>query len=286
MMTFLMSLINIIYAMFAYRRKNFKKRSFRRPSSFKSRARPKTALKRTIKAEITRSLEKKTRQTYVEDIVIPPSSNASLVDTQIQPVGPFTGGYLDIQQGVGNGSRIGNRITVKRCVMRGTVVPIPYDATTNVQPSPLQIKFWIGYDKTNPTIKPSPAVSNDFFQFNNTSVGFTNDLVDLWKPINTDKYRILASRQFKLGNAVYNASGALVQYQNYANNDFKYNCNFSVDLTKYLPKSIKYDDTDALPTNRGLFLIMVAVRADGTPLASNQVVAKMSYMLDLTYLDA
>ena len=93
------------------------------------------------------------------------------------------------------------------------------------------VRMVIMYDRTNPTQEPQPGIN--MFQQAGANTGFFNDLTDLWRPYNTDRYRILTTRTFKLGYASNNGTGAQPGFQNLANNDFKMACNFRINLTKY-----------------------------------------------------
>jgi len=267
-----------------YRKKSFKKKSYKRKSTRKI-----SPMKRLIRKEISRSLENKCAQQYVYDRVLSPSSSADFETQNILILGPDPGSF-QIQQGVGQGERIGNTITTKKFVVRGTFVPLPFDTTVNPAPAPVQMKVWIFYDKEEPSSIPSPKGSSNFFQNGNTSKGFQNDLVDLWSPVNTDRYRVLTTKTFKLGFADYSGTGGTVpssqNNQFYANNDFKFNCNFSFDLTKHYPKIVKFNDNSATPTSRGLFMLIQYVRADGGLINSSYRQVGMQYMQDYHYEDA
>lgn len=269
----------------AYRKKRpTKKRPAKRYAKKRGIKRP--AIKKMIRREIARNIENKTKQFFFQDDLILGSAVSGDLDATINPICPSSV-TLDIVQGTGNGARIGNRITTKRLMYKGTLTVMPYNPVSNVTPLPTQVKMWIFYDREFPTSFPTPATSSNFFQFNNTTQGFSNDLVDLWKPVNTDKYRVLATRTFKLGNADYQSNGTgYAGQQYYANNDFKLNHTFSVNLTKMIPKIIRYNDNDPEPMSRGLYSLFVAYAADGNPITSGQALAKCSWMLDYTYEDA
>jgi len=270
----------------AFRRKRTTKRRFAKKRTFKKRGARRPAIKKMIRREIARNIENKGRQHFVEDHLIQCSTNVSGFDASIFPVGPAAG-TLDIQQGPGQGARIGNQIKTKRLMFKGTIVPLAYNASTNPLPQPIQIKMWLFYNRILPTFEPTPAALADFFQDNNSSEGFSDDLVDLWKPVNTDNYRVLATRIFKVGNAMYNtAAGGSTNSQFGSNNDFKLSTNFSIDCTKMIPKITKYNDNNSDPTTRNLYCMMQVVRADGGTTLSNWVMARCSYMLDYTYEDA
>lgn len=264
-----------------YRKKSVKatrKKPYRKSASVVS-------VKKIVKKAIAASVENKTKQYLNTSSILYSSNDASLLDTSIIPVTPYST-YLSIDQGVGNGSRIGNVVTTKKLMFKGTIVPTPYDSIFNTLPVPMQIKMWIFYDKTNPTSIPTPAISADFFQFNNAAAGFKNDLVDLWAPINTDKYRVVASRTFKVGYAQASGTGSSAANQGFSNNDFKYNANFSLNLTKFCNKRVKFNDNQVNPTSRGLFCLFQVISANGAPIGGGQRLANVQYMLDYVYEDA
>jgi len=254
----------------------------------KKRGRPPVSvkgIKRIVKATIARSLENKNRQYYNTGITIPPANSTLAFDSGIIPLSPRAS-FIQVDQGTGNGGRIGNTITTKRVHFKGTLTPQPYDVTVNPFPCPVQVKLFIFYDKRDPTNIPTPALNADFFQFNNSTQGFTNDLVDLWAPINNDCYRVLYSRCFKLGYSNNSGTGISAGNQSHTNNDFHLNCNFSINITKYLIKNVKYNDNNSIPTTRGLYAMFLPCLSDGTVTISTRRYAQLSFMIDYDYEDA
>jgi len=243
-------------------------------------------IKTYVKSEISRTIENKSRQFFQNTYALLYSSNsAALLDGSIIPLTPFAG-VLQIDQGVGSGGRVGNQVKVKKLMFKGTIIPGQYDAILNTLPQPLQIKLWLFYDKRDPTLKPTPSAQNNFFQFNDSNVGFSNTLADLWKPVNTDIYRILGTKVFKLGNAINTSAGSQTVVSGWSNNDFQYNCNFSIDCTDMIVKNIKFNDNNSNPTTRGLFALFECVYANGGSIGSGQRVASIQYMIDMIYEDA
>jgi len=273
----------------AYRKKTYRRKASKRTFKRKSYAKKRSPLKKMIRREIARGRENKTKQFYQNNDPILGTDDSSLLDLTIFPVAPDSG-FLQIDQGVAQGSRIGNEITTKKLIFKGTIIPLPYNAATNPNPRPMQVKMWFLYDKTDPTGVPTPATNGDFFQFGGSNAGFTGTLSDLWKPINTDRYAVLAQREFKVGYGNYVGTYSSIPAQEgaqfYNNNDFKLNSNFKFDLTKHIPKRIKYNDNDSDPTTRSLFCLCVAYNADNSEIVVDRVQANMSWMLDYTYEDA
>lgn len=267
-------------------RKRVTKRTYKRRAS---RGVKRPTIKRMIRREISRNNENKSRQLYISNFIPASSGSAPAVfnGSNVLPIGVDVGG-ITIEQGTGAGQRIGNRVKTKSLMFKGTWVPLPRDAITNAVPTPVQLKMWIFYDKSRPTDTPQPFT--DFFQLGNATQGFQNNLVDLWAPVNTDKYRVLATRQFKLGTADYITPGTGNAYQNnnqlFRNNDFKMNCNFSWNLTKHMVKAVKFNDNSTIPMSRGIYLMVAFCAADGTFIGDDDFPVRMQYALDYHYEDA
>lgn len=196
----------------------------------------------------------------------------------------FSNSAIDILQGTGNGQRVGNKVRVKKFMMKGTLLPKGSDVN-NPTPKPMQVKMYFFYDRTNPTAVPNPLA--DFYQFNSTSSAITGDLTDLWCPVNEDKYRLLGVRQFKIGFQEYwsGSNVASTLGTGFPNNDFKLNANFSVNLKKWLPKLVRYNDNNADATSRGLFCMVLPVWADGTVAPNTTLMARMDWMFECQYED-
>ena len=268
---------------FSSRRKTYKKRVYKRKSYAPKRKM--SSVKKLVRREIARNVEDKNSQLFVTTNRLYIPGNASFPTNNIFPVCVEPTAIV-IPQGTGQGQRIGNKIKIKKFHFKGTLCPGVYDATFNVQPVPMQLKMWIFYDKKNPTEVPNPTVSNDFFQNGSSSSGFSNDLIDMWRPVNSDRYRVLASRVFKLGAASNTGTGSSATLQYTANNDFKYNCNFSFDLAKYMPKIVQFEDTSTVPSSRGLYCMFQYVSATGSIIGTTQYCVESQWMLDCVYEDA
>lgn len=244
------------------------------------------AIKKMIRREIARANENKTSQHFVTNRDLVTIVDGSFVTSNIFPLGPDPSSMV-ISQGTGQGQRVGNRITTKSFVYKGTLVAKPYDSIFNTTPRPMHVKMWIFYDRTIPTAVPNPVAAADFFQNGSSVRPLQNNLTDMWAPVNTDRYRILAARTFKLGNAEYNTGGGgTATNQFFTNNDFKYNCNFSINLTKLYPKMVKFNDGTATPSTRGLFCMIEYVSATGGAFFSGTTAVSLQSMQSYVYEDA
>lgn len=271
----------------AFRRKTYRKKSTRRVAKRKSYSKKRTSpMKRMVKREIARTVETKHRNTYVQDRLLYPTNSAANFDTyNVIPMG-FTAGGLDVVQGTGQGSRVGNRIKVKRIVWKGTMVAQPYDVTTNPVPFPMQVRIVFLTDR-DINGYPTPATGANIFDLNNGVYPFQNDLVDQWAPFNNDRYQIWGQKRFKLGyqSSLLNGSGTSGTL-NYANNDFKLNTNFSIDITKWTVKNQIFQDNSSEGKCRQVYAAIIISAATGGAIPSSGIPAKLSYSLECDYEDA
>lgn len=269
-------------------RRSYKKKAYKRKSYARKAPAKKSSLKKMVKREIARNIEDKTFQVFNDAHDILPSNSGGF-DATIIPVTPFSGAYLTITQGVGQGQRIGNRIKIKKLKFSAIVYPQGYNVTTNPTPAPCQIKFWFFYDKEEPQTVPTPQTNGDFLQYGNTSIGFGNRLFDHLAPYNQDRYRVLCTRTVKVGYAEYGgtgATGSIPTQGNLANNDFKLNAKVVVDLTPYCVKNVIFRDTAATPTTRGIYMMAEPVYANGSAIAAATIPCRMNWLQEIVYEDA
>ena len=267
----------------AYRKKTYKRKTFKR-KSYAPKTK-KTAFKKAVKKVLASQIENKTAQLLLTGQNLVSSNNLGFATQNIFDCG-ISASAIQIYQGVGQGQRIGNRIQVTSLVLKGTITPLPY-SLNNTVPKPTQVKMWIFYDRYNPTTQPDPY--NDFFQNGNSNNNFQNDLIDMWMPVNTDRYRVLATKQFKLGYASYGQAAdtvypSVIGINN--NNDFKLNCNYKFNLTKHIPKRVTFRDNNGDPTSRGIYCMIALAAADGSQFVATTTAANHQYMVSCTYRDA
>nr|QTE03363.1 MAG: putative capsid protein [Fringilla montifringilla CRESS-DNA-virus sp.] len=192
--------------------------------------------------------------------------------------------FLSIQQGVGQGDRIGNSIRVKSLKMTGVLRAMPYNLTTNQTPVPCFVKFLFMTRKDTPTQVYGGL--SDLLQYGDSAEGPGNsaNIRSLYRPVNTDVWTYHTTRIYKLGFASNSGTGAVAGSAYLANNDFKL-CQFvNIDLTKYCTKIIKWNDNITDPSTRNVVLYPILYTADGTILNGNSPV-NFDYALDITYED-
>ncbi|UYD39128.1 MAG: capsid protein [Wigfec virus K19_593] len=266
-----------------YAKKRFhKKRAFKKPSSKRSNYKSKSSLKQLI-ANTVLSLAEVKNQVYTNVLNVAgyTSNNAS---AQFLPVSPYTG-LLDIAQGYGDGERIGNKIRIKKLTMEYILWPLQYNGTTNATPSPQEFKIWFFKDKINTTAVASPTSIQNFFDDGNTTITPTGSIPDLARPVNKLSYTLCTSRIHKIGTAAYEGTGVNVGSQSYANNDFKLNVRHKVDLTRYCPKVMQYDDLASIPTSPLLQCWFECMDSDGAAGVAADLALRMSYTMKVEYTD-
>lgn len=285
-----------------------KKMGFKK-KAYKSTKKP---IKKAIKAANTKVFNNKVKKalsTVAETKSVSYSVNAFGItsvlatdfDTTIKVLNPAsgTGGQYFIGQGVGQGSRVGNKIMTKKCILSGVIrINTFYDATTNYNPCPLYVALYIIRLKgqvPDTTSQVESIIQNSFFQAGNSSSGFTGRLTDLVRPVNTDLVTVLMKRVFKVGTGATISSFG-VNAPNNANqqyNDSTVGISqlFKMDVTKCLQKHIIFDDTNNIPTNKQTYMFFVPLRVDGQTVATSTganngtLPAYADYQIDYHYTD-
>lgn len=239
--------------------------------------------KAMVNRAIARTEEKKESQLYSINTPIPSTASAGWTASSIS-IAPSSTGFV-IPNGTGQGNRIGNVIRTKRAVIKGILHQNIYNATTNPQPQPVEVRMLIFKDKFNPSAQPA-AVALDLFQTGSTAAGPANDLADMMLDVNLDRYQVYHDQIFKLGFANNGGLGTNTSFQSFSNNDFKINCSFSVDITKFLPKTITYNDTSPAPMNNNLWMIFLPAFASGGVIPADSTLVNMSWSGSYQFTDA
>lgn len=241
-------------------------------------------VKQIVQKAIDKNVENKSRQFIDLQHALYYPAQGALYDTQntIQ-ISPNTGS-IDILQGTSDGARIGNKIKIKKATFYAVFVPLGYNVDTNPDPIPIDVKCCLFYDRLTPTTVPAPRT--DFFQFNSTSRPIVGELTDICGPFQNEKYRVLATRTFKLGNSKYDGTSFNSDAQAYGNNDYKYNVIMKWDVTKHLVQNVTYIDNSASPSSRGLWMQVMVSPADGNTGSAGVIPCNCQYWIDVQYEDA
>lgn len=249
-------------------------------------------MQRAARIAIYRASETKERRYANTSVAIGVMGNSSWNAAGAAGIFPLTPNTtsnkgIDILQGTGEGNRVGNSIRVSKAVFRFYLSARGYDASSNPIPRPSVVKYWIVSVKQGIDFNDLADVQNlslDFFETTNGTTGTFADLRDTMMPINNDKYVVHKTGEIKVGYADFTGTGNQTNSQFFANNDFKLYSKRSIDVTKYIPKQIRYVDNNSQPTTKPVWIIFSAYPADGST-AGNELPVNMNQVYDFKYKD-
>jgi len=274
-------------------KKRAKRAPLRAKKARKSTTGVSTAVKSYVNKTIHSNIENK-RSDIINDLLI--STYNVNPDLNCQPLMPIPTGYptggIHIYPGTGQGDRLGNTIKSRRLTFRYIVTPTPYisDVINTEYPQPQELRMMFGFIKGSRTELPDNVNFNQLFQFGNSSNPPYSNLWDMIMPVNQDLFTICKSIVIKVGTQFITNSDAITtpptvrDYQIYSNNDFKLNQKGTVDLTKYINKTIKFNDTSGY-CDTGLYVWFLTANSDGT-VNNNAQTLRVMYSLSYEYEDA
>lgn len=237
-------------------------------------------LNQLVRKAVVKLAETKSHQFTTNSLMLAYNAT-SWATVGLRAITPHSSG-VNIVQGTGQGDRIGNKIRTKRVILDICMYPIIYNATTNPSPQPNEVIIWIFGVKESSAL---PTNLDGFFQNGNNSTDPSGQLNDTVKTVNTDKYILYKKVIKKLGFAEAAGSGVNVNYQSFANNDYKLNCNVRMDLTKYCPKNVVWTDTTAQPHSKMVCIAIEVCPSNGAAYPTNTTPAQMYYNLNYEFTD-
>lgn len=224
-------------------------------------------VKAYVQHAIARNVETKSMIPYTV-------SNYAISPYGIAPNGPHQLTTFDLLtpldgliQGTNNGQRLGDIIRIKKMSVRGYV---NLDSSRADDPlylkNPMYVKLFVGRRKdtiANPNTTTITGISqayDNFFMNGPTAASPQNLPVDMYRMVNRDVYKILATRFFKIGNAApSNDPSTSAQY----NNDFSFARHFSIDLSKFI-KTVRYNPgTTTTSSNNAIYMWFIVCFANG-----------------------
>lgn len=262
----------------AYKKKIYgKKRTYRKKGGLVRRVLQKAKKRvfaKKVKAVVNRAAETKRAGSYVNNFACTGFLSNGFAST-IKVIGPSSTvgpALYNIQQGTGQGSRVGNKITTTKLVMKGCVhINTSYDATANYNMCPLYVGCYVFRLKPNLDDTQANAytvMTQSFFQAGNSSAGFTGLLNDLTRDVNKDQVQLLKKRVFRVGvSNVLSSFGVNASNntnQQYGDGTVGISKLFKMDLTKCLQKTLVFNDTTNTPSNRNTYIAWVPFRVDGS----------------------
>lgn len=283
------------------RRSRRGRRVVRRPTR---RTRRRVVRKRRVSRGRSRLIEKKT-VTHGAVVQVRPIDDVNF-PANVIPL-TATNGFLVINQGVTNGQRIGNRISVKKYMLRMVFTLNDRDPNPTAPSDilgPVFVRLW--FFRLKPKLIQSVAsaadiASNNWFQFGaGASLGIQGNVSDLIQPINKEYVSLITTRTYKLGrmttvwgNVPAPANNNAVFQYNWANNDSKLTARCRINLTRMLPRDWTFEDgqpTNATQQERPVYMMVTLHPQDGREYDTNgytgdPLPVNMWYRLDLDYTD-
>lgn len=284
---------------------NYKRNVIRR-KVYKKKPTVKKAIRRVKRAVLTRAIKRtvKTmseikRANYNVNNFALTSVLSNDYDQIIKFINPTsaTGALYNIQQGTGQGARVGNKISTKKCMLSGVVHINTEWSAQNYNMCPLYVALYVFKIKQGlvSIADCETIVKNRFFSAGNSSTGFSGALRDLLMEVNTDVVTLLKKRVFKVGTGVVQSATAnnVANTLNQSFNDGTATIAkmFKIDITKCMAKTYIFNDTDNSPQNSGTYFMWVPLRVDGGlivtsgGLATGTLPCWVDYSIDYHYMD-
>jgi len=258
----------------------------KRPKSTKKRATKRRSVSAPIKRYVNSVVHKNIENKVLIDkqfsqTICSYFNNTSLLTLNMLPYGNFTG--------TGQSSRIGNVITTRKVMFSFVLRPAPYDSVFNQTVVPQHVYLMFGKVKNSAPIQPLPGDYLKLFQTGNASTAPTGYLLDDVLPINNDYFTVYKRLTLKVGwqfNSSGSAGPSNANAQYYTNNDFKMNIIRKIDITKYMPKTVKFNDSTSQPTNAGLYMWAFCNPCDNSSTLNNSRPVLIDYVIHYEYEDA
>lgn len=263
----------------AFRRYSRPRKFSRRPRrSYRRKSTVSKKVKSYVKRAIHRNIENKENIEYAANQTVLTGSSGGFYSINL---------INDLAQGSTNSTRVGNQIKVVKGLLSLSMNLLKYNATTNPNLAPMWVKIWIVRCLAQAEQDVSLPFGNEFFKVNNDNIDFQGNTLDMHLPVNTDKFRVLTTRMFKLGSANVNqpnAAAGSVTVAHYADNS-PFAKKININWGRYVRKQLKYTDTVANCMNDNCYMVIQVVPCDGTS-NSEKESAEIHYVNTMCYEDA
>lgn len=266
------------YARSYRRRTNYRRRpTYRRKAAstrapYRRRSTVTANVKKYVKSSISRSVENKISNPFVFPAWSFTSPNTGTTPLTLPSMLDVTQALQSIPQGVGQGNRVGNRIHLKRLPFKFFLsTPLRNGAKTTAV-----CRLIIAKQK-NDLDAPALPYFSSLMQTGSTTEPPDNTMQSVYGPLNKDLWTIKYDKRFILRSPpdTYPSDAAVTP------NIYKI---ITVDIAKFLPKHILYNDTAASPSNTGLYAFMLM--CDATNVYTDVMTVKCPIQSWAEYEDA
>uniref|UniRef100_UPI004048529F hypothetical protein n=1 Tax=Limnohabitans sp. TaxID=1907725 RepID=UPI004048529F len=244
-------MVNYVYSRRGFAKSKSAAKKFKRVGRKRTGARK--SIVKIVKSVLSRQAENKSWFDY--------GLNQSIVTSSGGSTPTYKNLLPQLSQGSSASNRVGNEVRVKSGYIRGHVNILPFENTTNPLPSPLYVKMWILSAKAINTNNLSlTTIGSNFIDLVSSASVLQGNMLDIDFQINKDAWTIHASKTVKIGAGSYVSTGPVSQATYFDNSPMS--VPFSFSYGKYI-KTLKYDDSGPVPTNRNMFIVFQAVSANG-----------------------
>lgn len=240
-----------------------------------------TAVKAYVKRALGRNIENKKDWNSGANITV---SNVIAAQPYFQALNwqtaqQISGSYSN------QGTRVGNQLTVKRAILKGSLNMKPYDLTNNplIKDQLVSVVVFKLRQYANGINPTQTTYFSKMFQQGNTTAGILNTPLDHITPFNQDVAMIKAVRRFKMG---FSSQATFTQPSQQANNDFNYQKYFTIDLTRFYKKIQRFNDGTSDATNDNLFFMILTAPADNSAYSAPTGPLLLEWYWDATFEDA
>lgn len=227
-------------------------------------------LDRIIKKVINKNAE--TKYTPIDEFEYPITANNNFMNGATNLSNCF-----DINQGTGDGQRVGNTINCTKAVLnlivRRNNIPV-------VNSKPCVLSIFIGYLKNNRGELPN-AYYGQLFEDGNSSLPWNGTMVRTLRKVNKRMFSVLHRYDFKIG---------LSTTTNMSNNDFSTFIRKKIPLKELLGK-VTYTDDDVFASahNKDLYMFASYCNIDDSidPISTDATTRQVDllYFVDIEYKD-
>lgn len=192
-----------------------------------------------------------------------------------------------MSQGVAEGQRVGNSITIKKATLDLVVNLINYNSVTNANAN-LFVRCVILKAKTVNTQGFGNTNYATIFQYNNTDLGEQGNILDTLLRVNRDEFTPFWDKLYQLNysSAISGSSNGGQGAQAFDSQGAYTTGKIVINLTKMLKKKLTYDGTSTNPSNDNLFIVFFPVAQDGSTLTTTIIPVETHTLITYQYADA
>lgn len=262
----------------------------------KTRVSDSQAISKIVRAQVEKAIVKMAevkhlgRKFVFDPYVITNTISVLMTDNYLSPMPGSAVNSLTANTGTAADQIIGNRIRVHKCTIDLAITPNNYDANTNPTPAPYIVKFWLYKNRWTPNSAPDwdtfgDPVSSNWFQVGAQLEPMSGAAEDLLRPVNKENFIVYKTFEMKVGPSELMGTGGNAGANFYTNNDYQYTARRRIDITRYLPKVIHFDNNFGGMTSQPIYLVWQCVRANGTTAGAGVRSVNIYSYVDLQYTD-